>query len=246
MTKMALVRSDEGAWGPKLVPGTIENQQAGSHTVTRDVFLNRYNTEQPPYLWEFSAYRLGTYVTGKPISIKSNALSMDNSAATYAWSIISKPPGSTVTITNPTKNQSLTSNADIPGRYTFQLTATNAYGSKTDSFSVDVAQGSSTSPVIASISATPSGTGSGQLNVNASDSDGEALGYWWSMQSGPAGATPIFSNPGTKNPTVSGLVAGSYIFNVAVFDSVNLVEQTVGLSVTNTDSVAPVAPTNLH
>ncbi len=55
------------------------------------------------------------------------------------------------------------------------------------------------------------------LTGTGSDPDGTVSSYSWNQVSGPA--TAIFSSNSISNPTVSGLVAGSYVFSLVVHDN---------------------------
>jgi hypothetical protein len=75
-------------------------------------------------------------------------------------------------------------------------------------------------------------TNSATLSVTASDPELDALTYRWSVTNQPAGANAVFANSNAASTTVSGLtVAGTYIFNVAVSDGVNISSKQVYLAV---------------
>jgi hypothetical protein len=54
------------------------------------------------------------------------------------------------------------------------------------------------------------------LHGNGTDADGKVVTYLWSQVSGPAAATIV--NPGATSTDVTGLVKGSYIFQLMVTD----------------------------
>ncbi|PZR27842.1 MAG: hypothetical protein DI535_08830 [Citrobacter freundii] len=60
-------------------------------------------------------------------------------------------------------------------------------------------------------------TASIQLSGSASDPDGSIASYSWSKVSGPSSFS--INNVGITNPTVSGLVSGSYTFRLTVIDN---------------------------
>ncbi|TCJ12683.1 hypothetical protein EPD60_15605, partial [Flaviaesturariibacter flavus] len=60
-------------------------------------------------------------------------------------------------------------------------------------------------------------TSSATLNGSGTDAGGSIAGYSWSQVSGPNTAT--FSSKTVSNPTVSGLVAGTYVFALVVTDN---------------------------
>ncbi|MBC6696820.1 PKD domain-containing protein [Hymenobacter puniceus] len=62
-------------------------------------------------------------------------------------------------------------------------------------------------------------TNSVQLQGSGTDADGTISAYNWSQVSGPN--TAVFSSLAVAQPTVSGLVAGSYVFSLVVRDNAN-------------------------
>ncbi|UOQ68635.1 malectin [Hymenobacter volaticus] len=68
------------------------------------------------------------------------------------------------------------------------------------------------------------------LSGSGTDSDGTVAGYAWTQVSGPSPAT--FSNATTAQPTVSGLVAGSYVFSLIVTDNAGLASAADQVAVT--------------
>jgi hypothetical protein len=60
-------------------------------------------------------------------------------------------------------------------------------------------------------------TSSLTLSGSGTDADGTVVGYTWSQVSGPSTAT--FSSKTAQNPTVSGLVQGTYVFALVVTDN---------------------------
>jgi len=59
-----------------------------------------------------------------------------------------------------------------------------------------------------------------RLNGHATDSASKITGYIWSEVSGPN--VPVFSNDGAASTLVSGLTAGTYIFQLMAVDSLGL------------------------
>ncbi|HEX8350000.1 MAG TPA: PA14 domain-containing protein, partial [Hymenobacter sp.] len=82
------------------------------------------------------------------------------------------------------------------------------------------------------------------LTGSGTDSDGTVASYTWSQVSGPTVAT--FSSKTTASPSVSGLVAGSYVFSLVVADNQgalsNAAQVTVTVNANNTLRV-PENPT---
>ncbi|AMJ64061.1 hypothetical protein AXW84_00415 [Hymenobacter sp. PAMC 26628] len=63
-------------------------------------------------------------------------------------------------------------------------------------------------------------TSSGALAGSGTDVDGTVVAYAWAQVSGPG--TAVFSSKAVAAPTVSGLVAGSYVFSLVVTDNQGL------------------------
>jgi hypothetical protein len=144
----------------------------------------------------------------------------DGSIASYQWSQIAGPV--TATIKDGTTAFPTISNL-ITGNYKFRLVVTDNMGKPSDD---TVAFSISTNAVVnvpptASISGTTNITlptnfttldGSGSYDPNGSISS-----YQWSQVSGPNSAT--FGSATAKSTAVSGLVAGTYSFQLAVTDN---------------------------
>ncbi|MGV3505119.1 MAG: malectin domain-containing carbohydrate-binding protein [Adhaeribacter sp.] len=77
------------------------------------------------------------------------------------------------------------------------------------------------------------------LHGSGSDADGTLSGYSWTQVSGPGLAT--FSDKEVASPTVSGLMAGSYVFALTVKDDQQAMSAADQVTVTvNMDPAAPV------
>ncbi|OUJ67422.1 FG-GAP-like repeat-containing protein, partial [Hymenobacter crusticola] len=86
------------------------------------------------------------------------------------------------------------------------------------------------------------------LNGSASsDADGTVASYQWAQVSGPNTAT--FNNPTVAQPTVSNLVAGTYVFSLVVTDNLGLASAAAQTTVTvnaanNSNLRTPENPSN--
>ena len=58
------------------------------------------------------------------------------------------------------------------------------------------------------------------VNGSGSTTNGSIVGYLWSLVSGPN--VPVISSPSSPATTINNLIAGTYIFQFAVFDNVGL------------------------
>ncbi|PSR53653.1 hypothetical protein AHMF7605_09010 [Adhaeribacter arboris] len=77
-------------------------------------------------------------------------------------------------------------------------------------------------------------TSSTTLNGSGSDADGSVNSYLWVQNSGPNTAT--FSSKTIAKPTVSSLVAGTYVFSLTVKDNDNAASNPAQVTVTVTNS----------
>ena len=81
---------------------------------------------------------------------------------------------------------------------------------------------------------------SATLSATASDAELNPLTYLWTVDSAPAGATPVFVSQNAATTTVNGLTAaGAYVFNIAVNDGTITSNRKVYLIVYNSNP-APV------
>jgi hypothetical protein len=124
----------------------------------------------------------------------------------------------------------LTASGLIAGAYVFRLTVTDNQGATGfDDVNVTV---SSNTPPTANAGADKAVTlpaNSVVINGTGSDPGGSISTYAWTRQSGPN--TPTLSGANTANLTVSGMIAGTYVYRLTVtdnggltgFDDVNIV-----------------------
>ena len=189
------------------------------------------------------------------ITLPANSTTLNGTASTdpdgtisvYSWSYISGP--ATFTLNNASSATAGLTNL-VQGVYSFRLQVTdNAGASATDTVlvTVNAAPPPPNQPPVANagndivITLPVSST---NLNGSASyDPDGSISTYSWNKISG-TGATTIL-NPNTATPTVIGLTAGQYVFELTVTDNngaqaTDQVMVTVNAAVPGTNQ-APVA-----
>lgn len=152
------------------------------------------------------------------VSITGSGTDADGTITGYEWTKISGP--AQYTIVSPATASTAINNL-VQGVYIFQLKVTdNSGGTDTDTVQVTVnAAPANILPVsnagvdkaiqlpVNSVSLTGSGT----------DADGTIALYTWSWLSGPT--TFVISSPNTANTDITGLVAGSYVFQLKVTDN---------------------------
>lgn len=143
----------------------------------------------------------------------------DGTVGTYAWTQVSGPN----TATFSSKNVAVpTVSGLVIGSYVFSLVVTDndLSLSAADQVMVTVNAGSVNQAPVANAGADKSITlpvSSTTLSGSATDADGTVSTYMWTQVSGPN--TAIFTSNTATVPTISGLVAGSYVFSLVATDN---------------------------
>ncbi|MDF7814857.1 malectin domain-containing carbohydrate-binding protein [Hymenobacter sp. YC55] len=166
----------------------------------------------------------------------------DGTIASYAWTQVSGP--NTAIFSSKTAAVPTVSGL-IAGPYVFSLVVTDDAGqaSTADQVAVTVNAAANAAPVA---NAGPDKTvtlpaSSTALAGSGTDTDGSIVSYAWTQVSGPNTAT--FSSTTIATPTVSGLVAGAYVFSLIVRDNAGLASPAdqVTITVNAAANVPPVA-----
>ncbi len=182
-----------------------------------------------------------------------NTCSSVTVANNYIWTLVSKPLGSTATLSSTTA-ATPTLIPDIAGgsyRLSVQVIDTLGNKSPTAFATVNVSACGGQAPVIASVTAPGSvyTSSSSQLGVIASSPDNQnsnpgaadycpgrfakLLGYQWSIANAPAGGNGQLSGLAVASPTFSaGTVTGNYSVRVVVTDNTGLSSAPVTSSIT--------------
>jgi hypothetical protein len=146
----------------------------------------------------------------------SGSTDADGTITTYAWTKISGP--STFTITSPS-SVSTTITGLVEGTYVFRLTVTdNDGGTDTDDITI-VVQPVNVAPTAVAGADQSITLPTDNVSVNgssSSDPDGTIVSYAWEKVSGPVVYT--ITNPGSASTTITGLIAGVYVFRLTVTD----------------------------
>jgi len=177
---------------------------------------------------------------------------LKGNALTYSWAILSKPSGSTATLSNPTFPRP-TFYADVVGTYVVQLIVNNgtysslpplSYSSKNRTNTVTITN----QDVIPVASAGPAQTvpvgsvvnldGTASSNIN-----GEKLTYNWSLIHTPPNSMASLYLPTSENPYFTTDLAGKYVAQLVVNDGVvDSAPSTVEISTDNSRPVANMGP----
>jgi hypothetical protein len=175
------------------------------------------------------------------VSLSGSGTDTDGTISSYSWNKISGPAA---TITNA-NSAATTVTALTQGTYKFELTVTDNSGAiGKDTMQVIVNAAGNIAPTANAgadqIITLP--TNSVSLNGSGTDPDGTIAAYQWTKIVGPTAGT--ISTPGSANTTVTGLVQGTYKFELTVTDNNGATgKDTIQVIVNATAPPPNVAPT---
>ncbi len=182
----------------------------------------------------------GGKAPGAPITLNGSQSSDANrDPLTYSWSFITKPPGSTAVLANPT-SVSPTFIVDRAGGYVVQLIVNDGtVNSAPDSVTISTGN----VPPVANAGPDQGGKLPGALvtldGSLSSDANRDPLTYSWSFTSTPLGSAAVLANPTSVSPTFTVDRDGTYTVQLIVNDgTVNSAPNSVTITSNN---VAPVA-----
>jgi hypothetical protein len=166
-------------------------------------------------------------------TVTLNGSSSTGTISSYSWTLVSGP--NTPIITTPTA-VSTTVSGLIQGTYIFQLALNGAVSTSQVTVTVNAAQ-----PVVANAGSNQTITmPASSVTLNGSGSTGVISSYSWTLVSGPN--TPVITTTTTVSTNVTGLIQGTYIFQLALNGAVSTSQVTV--TVNAAPSVVANAGTN--
>ncbi|HQY10584.1 MAG TPA: T9SS type A sorting domain-containing protein [Ferruginibacter sp.] len=180
------------------------------------------------------------------VILSGSGTDTDGTIAGYLWTKIAGPAAGT--ITNPTTAATSVTGL-TQGVYQFELRVTdNGGASGRDTVQVTVNPSASNIPPTANAGANQTITlpaTSVILSGSGTDPDGIIVAYLWTKVSGPAAGT--ITNPNVAATSVTGLVVGTYQFELRVTDNGgasgrDTVQVTVNPGATNTPPTANAGP----
>ena len=169
----------------------------------------------------------------------SSSSDANGDALTYSWSFISKPSGSSASLSGAT-SVSPSFTADVAGSYVIGLTVNDGKVSSSQS---------SVTVTATSLNRAPVANAGGGLSVNVGttillngtgsyDPDGDPIAYSWAFYSKPAGSTAVLLSNTTSRPSFTPDIAGTYIVALAVSDG-KLISQISSVTLTATNPSPP-------
>jgi Domain of unknown function (DUF4082)/Bacterial Ig-like domain/Bacterial Ig domain/Secretion system C-terminal sorting domain len=161
--------------------------------------------------------------TNQTISLPTSSVTLNGSGSTgsitsYTWTNVSGP--NTPTITTPAA-ASTTVTGLIQGTYIFQLSVNGGVSTSQVTVTVNPAP-----PPVANAGTNQSITlPASSVTLNGSGSTGAISSYAWTLVSGPN--TPTISTPSAVSTAVTGLIQGSYVFQLSLNGGVSVAQVTV-------------------
>jgi hypothetical protein len=168
--------------------------------------------------------------SNQTITLPTSSVTLNGSGSTgtitsYSWTRVSGP--NTPTITTPTA-VSTTVTGLIQGTYVFQLSINGGVSTSQVTITVNAA-----APVANAGSNQTITLPTSSVTLNGSGSTGTITSYSWTRVSGPN--TPTITTPTTVSTTVTGLIQGTYVFQLSINGGVSTSRVTI------TVNAAPVA-----
>ncbi len=212
--------------GTNIVNPTFKADVAGTYTAQLIVNDGTFNSSASTVtITTGSIIQKPTANAGLPQKlIPGSTVSLDGSASsdpqnlplTYAWTLTTKPTGSTAVLSSNLVKPTFV--ADLPGTYIAQLIVNNgtlASTPATVTIAIDtppVANAGTNQSVLQGANVLLNGGGS-------FDADVDTLSYSWSFTSRPTGSTATLSGANTIAPTFVADVAGTFVVQLIVSDS---------------------------
>ena len=203
---------------------TVTDNNNASTSALDTIYVNPAPSQPPPNVSPIADAGPDQTITAPSSSVNLNGSAShdpDGNITAYSWILVSMQGA--VTISNANAANAAASGL-TPGIYTFQLTVTDNNGaSSTDNVSITVLP----APILPNQNPVAN-AGTNQvieapansiaLNGSSSfDPDGTIGLYAWTQISGPSSAG--ITNNNTATPTATGLIVGTYIFQLVVTDN---------------------------
>ena len=169
-------------------------------------------------------------VTGTAVTLDgSRSTDANGDALTYAWTLNSRPAGSSATLAGAATVRP-TFTADVAGSYVFTLTVSDGEMGSAPAIVVVTAAVANVAPVADAGDARNVVTGTAVTldGSRSTDANGDALAYAWTLVSKPDGSAAALSGATTVSPTFTADLDGAYVAQLVVRDgTLNSVISTV-------------------
>ncbi len=146
-----------------------------------------------------------------------NSYDVDGDTINYHWSIVSKPSGSNVELSNSAAEKP-TFNADICSDYVFSLTVSDNWST---SIADQVTVGFDNIQPVANAGVNQAVVEGDTVNLNgngSTDANGDNLTYRWNLASVPQGSQATLSSTDNVQTSFTADQAGPYVINLIVND----------------------------
>jgi alpha-tubulin suppressor-like RCC1 family protein len=217
---------------------TVTNNQGATATSTVTITVNPAPVQSP----------IANAGSDQIITLPTNSVTLNGSGSNdpygtitaYAWTQVSGPSASSISTAAAVTS---TVTGLVQGVYVFQLQITDNQGATATS-KVTITVNPAPLPPVANAGPNQTitlPTNAATLDGSKSNSPGGSISaYAWTELSGPNTAT--ITGAATMNPTVSGLVAGAYVFQLEVTNALGATAtSTVTITVNAQPSQPPVA-----
>lgn len=216
----------------------------GDHWIWGRVYDTGYGWQNPNLYEWFLGQNKSLPVNKRPVANAGNPLSIlstlgiitlsgagstdaDGRIVRYIWTKLSGPNAGAITAAISVNSSTTVTGLNLPGTYQYQLKVVDDRADWTmDTVTVTVGLGTpppaDNKPPVVSAGADVAitlPTYTAALKGTATDADGYIVSTAWSKVSGPSSFE--IANPNYASTTVSGLVAGTYVFRLTAIDSKN-------------------------
>jgi RHS repeat-associated protein len=172
----------------------------------------------------------------------SKSTDVDGDLLTFHWSFISRPAGSTASLSNPSDVKPFFV-LDVHGTYVVQLIVNDG---QVDSIPDAVTISTMNSKPVANAGPDQTVYVGDMVQIDgskSSDVDGDPLSFWWSFISTPLGSIATLSDPAAISPTFKVDLPGIYVVQLIVNDgTVDSAPRTMTVTTTNSRPVADAGP----